>query len=207
MSMFDNYNNLSKDYLPSNRRKRNKLNIAEYDKPYEDYDEDGNLVGYHWNYGDTLNLQVELSGEITIPDNSITYTQTGEFPTENTIGYIDQKAYNLVDLVSWTCIFIDDNKYTWKQDKEFSYSSEGKDVFFSIQDYIADKTIRVTIYNVKHEQVFNTNIPGNSTINIDINQFLSSKMTKGVYYLEIVICDQDNDNYITAVSDLPLNVL
>lgn len=205
MSMFDNYNNIPKDYLPSNRNKK-KIKLAEYEKPYEDYDEEGKVVGYSWNYGDTLNLQIELSGEITIPDNSITYTVTGEHPTENTVGIINQKAYNLVDLISWTCTYIDGNKYTWTKDREFLYTSEGKDVFFSIQDYIADKTIRVTIYNVRHEKVYNINLPGSIILNIDIDSILSSKMKKGVYSLEVVVCDQDDNNYITAISDLQLNV-
>lgn len=206
MNMFDNYNNLPADYSPSNTNKNQKLTIAEYNRPYEDYDQEGNVVGYHWNYGDTLNLQIELSGEITIPDNSITFARTGEFPDENTIGIIDQKAYNLVDLISWTCTYTDGSRYVWKQDEEFSYTSEGKDVFFSIQDYIKDKTIRVTIYNVRHEKVYNENLPGGILLNISIDSILSSKMKKGIYYLDVVLCDQADNNYITAISDLRLNV-
>ena len=32
--------------------------------PYEDYDSDGNLVGYYWHYGDTVELDIEITGEV-----------------------------------------------------------------------------------------------------------------------------------------------
>lgn len=85
-SMFENYNNLSSQYIPTNIPKApippqcppKPLCPPEPNKPYEDYNAKGELVGYWWSYGDTINLDFELDGYVTI-DGSDNYISVKEF--------------------------------------------------------------------------------------------------------------------------------
>ena len=204
MSMFDNYNNIHDEYISSNKDKHRQQYIPADRKPYEEYNEEGELIGYSWRYGDRVNLQFELSGEITIPDNSIVYSVSGYTPTSATKGEINQKAYNVMDLISWTCVMASTDEYMWLQDDEFTYPEQGKNVFFTLADYIKGKTIRLNIFNFRHEEIYTENFEGNTTIELQINNKLSAKLIKGIYYLDMVVCDQENDNYINAIDNLQL---
>lgn len=78
--IFDNYENLSDNYIPSNscypscpKPSNNCLNLepCHPTKPYyTDYDIEGNIAGYWWYYGNTLNLEFTIEGEITIEGSS-----------------------------------------------------------------------------------------------------------------------------------------
>ena len=70
MSLFGNsWDNLEDNYVPTNTPSCPSKNKV-YDplrpkKPYEEYNAKGELIGYWWNYGDTVNLEFKLSGQIT----------------------------------------------------------------------------------------------------------------------------------------------
>lgn len=72
--MFSKYDNLSAQYKPSNLNKpfdkpKPLVSNIIY-KPFEEYDKFGNLIGYYWYYGDTRNLEFEISGELVVDGNS-----------------------------------------------------------------------------------------------------------------------------------------
>ena len=107
--MFDTYEHLQDNYIPNNinpcpPKKCNdeKLDPCMIKKPYEDYNIEGEVVGYWWYYKDILNLEFNITGDVVVEDNAIVYTAIGEKPTTETIGEIDQKAYNVVDLYNGT---------------------------------------------------------------------------------------------------------
>lgn len=75
-SMFDNYQNISDMYIPSNRptcpppeKCCPNLDPCKPTRPYyADYDVEGNLVGYWWYYGNTFDLEFNIEGEYTFEE-------------------------------------------------------------------------------------------------------------------------------------------
>lgn len=77
--MFDNYNNLNKPMPPaSNICPPPPFKPIQPKLPYEEYNADGELVGYFWGYGDTINLEFLLDGYVTI-DEADTYIEARDF--------------------------------------------------------------------------------------------------------------------------------
>ena len=75
MSMFDTYKELPEGYIPNNIKPTdnlscayptNKLEPCRPTKPYEEYNTEGQLIGYYWYYGDEVNLEFNISGELTL---------------------------------------------------------------------------------------------------------------------------------------------
>ena len=69
-NMFYNYQNISDAYTPNNLinafpsyTKDSKLVSKEMSKPFEEYNTKGELTGYFWRYGETLNLEFNLGKE------------------------------------------------------------------------------------------------------------------------------------------------
>lgn len=82
-NLFTNYQNINPNYEPSNIKPapnpcKPKLEPCKPNKPYEEYDAENKLVGYYWNYGDTINLEFDVSGEVTIIDGGA-YIQAVDF--------------------------------------------------------------------------------------------------------------------------------
>jgi hypothetical protein len=101
--MFTNYNSIPENYVPNNLvrsfpvgRSYTKLDPIQASKPYEEYDAKGELIGYFWRYGETLNLEFNIDGEITVEDDAIVLTSAGTTP-DNATGKILQRAYNVID--------------------------------------------------------------------------------------------------------------
>ena len=86
-SMFDTYENIPQNYIPNNIKPNSNLSCAypttqlEPIKPilpYEEYNAQGELIGYFWHYGDTLNLEFDVDGEVSLLDDG-TYISASEF--------------------------------------------------------------------------------------------------------------------------------
>ena len=85
MSMFDTYKELPEGYVPNNIKPTDNLSCAypklepcRPTKPYEEYNAEGQLIGYYWYYGDEINLEFNIDGEVTsLEDN--TYIELDEF--------------------------------------------------------------------------------------------------------------------------------
>lgn len=79
MSMFNNYENIDSKYTPNNSDYcKCNLKPARPNKPYEEYDISGNLIGYWWYYGNTVNLEFNIEGEVTYEGND-SYVSAKEF--------------------------------------------------------------------------------------------------------------------------------
>ena len=116
-SIFDNYDNLKEQYIPSNMNnepcppKANPfLNPAVPKQPYCEYNAEGNVVGYWWPYGNTVNLEFDLDGYVTI-DGSDVYVDVRDFIKDKQIKIqiynfrheiIDTKLYDGKDYQSIT---------------------------------------------------------------------------------------------------------
>lgn len=213
MGMFLNYHNIADNYTPNNLVKRfptgksyTKLCSQAASKPYEEYDIKGNLIGYYWHYQQTLNLEFNIDGEITIESDALVLTTAGETP-DIAQGTINQRAYNIVDLRSWTCTAQVGSTYVWTEDSEFTYDENGtKDVYISAEDYLKDKYVQVTIYNFRMNPIHTQKFKGSPKVILAIDKELSQKMTCGVYYCEAVVFDDDVTIPVFTKQDCIFNV-
>ena len=147
MSMFTNYGENSTT-CPHTTNKECYSNRV----PYAEYNANNELVGYYWYYGDTVDIQFDVTGEVTIEPDSIVYIASGDMPQENTVGYINQKAYNIVDYISWTCVAIIEDKYIWAEDEVFEAPDNGgKLLYISAKNFLKDMLYKICIYNGRYE--------------------------------------------------------
>lgn len=86
MGMFDGYDSLAGNYAPSNLKPpikpnkpcNNKLDPKHPNKPFEDYNAEGELIGYWWYYGNTLDLEFTIEQEVVF-EGSDTYITAEDF--------------------------------------------------------------------------------------------------------------------------------
>ena len=129
MGIFDNYQNLDNAYVPNNLAQSFPKKIPccrpQFRKPFEEYNAEGKLIGYYWYYGNTVSLQFNITGEIIVESDDIIYSAIGQHPTEDTAGPIGCKAYNVIDLKSWTLMSVSEQQYNWEEDEEFTCPNSG----------------------------------------------------------------------------------
>lgn len=201
MGMFTSYECLEKTYVTPNNIKPEKSCEQESNitscrprKPYEDCNVKGELTGYWWNYGDTINLDFHITGDIVVEDDAIVYTAINDKPTEETIGVAGQKAYNITDLKSWTCDIID-NVCIWVEDEEFTNPEAGsRNIYVSAEEYVKNRYITFTLYNFRMEEIDKQTFEGATDIIYEINEELSNKLVKGVYYGKLTLWEKNIEN-------------
>lgn len=212
--MFLNYHNIADNYVPNNlitafpnQVLDSKLYSVTASKPYEEYDAKGNLTGYFWRYGDTLNLEFNIDGEVTVESNAIVFTRTGVVPTTATLATIGQRAYNLIDLRSWTCVSINKSGYVWEEDAVFEYPIDStRSIYIFAEDYLKDKNVEVTIYNFRMEPIVQKVYAGNPIIVFSIDSDLSKQLVKGIYYCGVRVFNDVMSNVIFESTDCNLLV-
>lgn len=194
MSIFDNYENLSSTYVPNNQKEvLEKQNIFIPSIPKKEYDALGNFLGYSWSYGDTLSFDVLLSKIIKVENDAIVYDIAGLSPDSSTIGIKGQRAYNIIDIKSWTCETLDQTIYNWVEDDVFKYPelSGTKEISLKTFKNIDNKSILFVIKNFREEIIYSKKYDANTEIKIDIDKELSSKLLQGIYYAYIDIFDDE----------------
>lgn len=197
--MFENFINNSNTtpnntglYPPAYSCGDNRLSTC-CKKPYEEYDAKGNFVGYTWNYGDTVELQFTIEGQLTVESNAIIFTGIGDAPTETTVGNVYRKAYNTTDFKSWTCTAVTDTGYVWVEDETFESPETGKSVYVTVNDYLKGKYLRLEIFNFRFENEFTSDpIEAQPVINFTVDKELSEKLLKGNHYLSLTLYDENN---------------
>lgn len=200
MGMFLNYQNIADNYMPNNlinafphKMNSSKLDPLDASKPFEEYNTKGELTGYSWRQGETLNLEFNIDGEITLEANAILFKATGQTPVTNTVAKVGQRAYNIIDLRSWTCVAITSNgDRTWQEDAEFTYPlNSDRSVYISAADYLKDKSVEVTLFNFRMEPICKKIYSASPTIIFAIDRELSKILPRGIYYCSVVVFNND----------------
>ena len=194
--MFLNYHAIADNYVPNNTtcsfpkgQSYTKLESIEASKPYEEYNSKGELIGYFWRYGETLNLEFNIDGEITVETDAIILTAARQTPS-SAEGKLNQKAYNVTDIRSWTCIQIVDGYRVWSEDNEFTYNPNStRSIYVSAEDYLKDKYLEFNMYNFRFEKIYTKVLSGTTKAVINIDKELSRKMNKGIYYCSLSVVD------------------
>ena len=151
-------------------------------QPYGDYNALGQLQGYFWYYGDTINLSIDLFGNAEVEKNSIIFYAHGEAPNAETIADINQRAYNIADSKAWQCVATGE----WE---EIPYNAETvgptTSMYITAQEYLKGKKAIVRILNFRHEEVFCKEMDASNRISINLDKETSEKFTRGTYYLTL----------------------
>ena len=202
------YNNCG-DIYNTNLTRNNMCNIPHYvgKEPYGIYNDLGELQGYFWNYGESIRLNFFIDGEITVENDAIVYTAYGDAPSTTTEGYIGRKAYNVRDMICWTCVSIigeDSGEFTyiWEQDSSFTYPTNGgKEVYVTAKDYLKGKLAKVELYNFRYEKVLERTLPASTQVTFEIDQETSKEIQRGNYYLTLQVADELSLTYIYLIKD------
>lgn len=216
MSMFLNYaDDLIRNYVPNNiscnkhvGKSYTKLDPVDASKPFEEYDAGGNLIGYSWHQGESVNLEFNIDGEIVVENDAIIYRTSGAYPTSHTVGTIGQKAYNVIDLISWKCTSISLNGiYGWEQEEKFTYSeSTGNSIYVDAASYLKNKYVVFNLYNFRYEPILTYKFEGESKIIVYISPEVSSKLVKGIYYCSLTVFNDEVNMKIFDTKDCSLVV-
>ena len=193
-SMFENYDNLNSQYIPTNIPRApippqcppGPLCPPEPNKPYEDRNAKGELIGYWWSYGDTINLDFNLSGYVTI-DGSDNYIPVQDFIKDKQINI---SLYNFRHEQITNMLFEGQNyqdttyiKAPYVNHKTigiyYTYSLiDGQEVYTEVtlpKDYIKGTTYYETTLDI----VF------------PIDKELSKSLVPGTYYCSLTIIGKD----------------
>lgn len=194
--MFDNYENISTQYTPSNLdncpKKPNKCNPMlkplQPVKPYEEYNAEGQLIGYWWVYGDTINLEFDLSGYVTIDDDD-TYVEIRDFIKDKEI-YVQLYNFRHEQIASMNFNGSDYQEVTYSVAKKVNRFTQG--IYYVLEDDTYEPVVlprdfnKDTIYYKKDDV----------EIIFPIDKKLSAQMEKGTYYCSISI---RNDDLISTI--------
>jgi hypothetical protein len=212
MGMFLHYQDISKNYTPNNickeyttPRSYTKLDGNDLSKPYELMNAKNELEGYFWNYGDVLNLEFNITGEITVESDAVILYVNNETPFNIVAPIIGQRAYNVADLKSWTCVSVE--PAVWREDIEFTYPEvTDRSIYISADDYLKNKQFILRLYNFRYEQIYETTHSGTSKLIFPITKDLSNKLVKGIYYCSLTCVSEDTTQSLFGPSDCKLLV-
>lgn len=213
--MFINYESINDNLIPQNRAAINPF-LSQVDV---------NAPEYFWYYGDTVDLTFDLVGEVRIESTSRIITGVGVTPTllpQDTVGVT--KVYNITDERAWLLESIQINEEsgtpipTWGE-LEYEFPVEGETCYINSSTYLRNKTIKIELFDSKHQEIIVKDINdwtssttekpfarefhmGDNTqsITYSIDNTLSKLLSRGTYYLEMKLFDENQAFVETLVS-------
>ena len=104
--MFDSYDNLSEDYIPNNMfplPPAVSLTVNDTNILVKRDHCGGQIIGFSWNYGDTVSIPLSLNLNIAVYPNDIVYSKDKTMSPNShyTIAEIGDRFYNTLSLKSW----------------------------------------------------------------------------------------------------------
>lgn len=186
MNIFDNYDNLKDQYIPSNMNRKPCppkanpfLDPAIPKKPYCEYNAEGNIVGYWWPYGNTVNLEFELDGGVTTEGN---YIDVRDFIKDK---QLQIKLYNFRHEV------IDTKVYDGKDYQKFievNHITDKTTGIFYIYDEETDSYNIVKLPDAFEEgKKYYISNPDPVCVIYPIDENMSATLEKGTYYCSLSI--------------------
>lgn len=193
MNMFENYDNLSENYIPNNSYSEdiNKEIKIDLSQPIKFYNIKNEFIGYSICQGETCNLPVNIIKEISVPCSSIIFNESGEGPDEKLEGVKFQKAYNTSDFISWTCKGKLDDNYIWEKDECLIYPEKG-DKKITLSPKLENFMLEINIQNFRYESIETLTFENTLINNFNISEELSSSLLEGIYYISIKLKQENS---------------
>lgn len=180
--MFKNYDNLSKEYIPNNSFTEEDYIYKAVDTnlPYELYNIKEEHIGYGWAKEAYFDLEVPFDLSFYVPTDSVIFETSGMCPTLSTFSREGQKAYNVKDMISWTCKRFGNTGILWEQDNDLEVC---KDKGFEVKFTPNSLDIKMIITNFRYEKIFEKSFNVSSDkLYVDTKEL---DLDNGVYNVEI----------------------
>lgn len=192
--MFSSYDNISAEYVPDNTTKvlPGDYVIKSDSYPAMIHDIKDRFLGFTWNYGDSVDLNLTVNDKVKVNKDSLIYLESGQFPATGVPGYKGQQAYNVVDYKSWTCIGEVDGITVWVEDEDVIYDSQGTKEIEFIKD-MTDKGVEVRLYNFRWEIMKTFESFGENKVTCQFTSDLYKDLKSGIYYCTVYITGGDTD--------------
>lgn len=196
-SMFDSYDNPEKELnnepeqCPAPELKPNNktpLRPSKPMKPYEEYNAEGELVAFWWNYGNTVNLEFELSGYVTV-DEDDTYVDVRDFIKDKKI-LIQLYNFRHEELVNKWYNGEDYQVINYSEDKKVHNKTRG---VYYVQSIDEQGVVTYTPVDLPKDFIQGTVYFKQDDIRIifPIDEKLSKKLLRGVYYCSLSVIGDD----------------
>lgn len=193
--MFTTYDNQPDFYIPDNMHLKPlpPINLEVDNESLHGICRDGRFYGYWWKYGDSIKIPISANLTISVDSHSFIYDVPGECPSMYQPGFVGQKAYNIVDVQSWTMIRYvpETGMYLWAKDEKLTYPSNGE-LSLEIMPNMKGKKIVAQIVNFRKEEIFKFEFCDMNKCFIELDKEKSSKLLRGNYYL---IINYETDTY------------
>lgn len=184
MGMFDGYKNLNNIYTPNNicpipPKPECKLDPCIPNKPYVNYNSKGEIIGYWWYQGNTINLEFNIEGEVTYTESEISseLNNTQGIDVNQVGGYITAED------------FLKDKQVIIKLYDFRHELIKYRDIDNSIKEAI---------------QIFNGS-QGTKYIFV-IDELLAKQLGKGNYYLSLTVSSQGYNETIFYQEDCGITI-
>lgn len=197
MNMFFNYDNLSEKYIPNNSTPQDSGSVETINNtlPLPFYNIRGTFLGYTWTLGDTFIWPVTVNKNIKVEYDAILFNEADMMPDKSTEGYTGQKAYNTVDIKSWTCLGTIDDTTIWSQDDTFTYPTYGV-AEINLTPKI-DGQLEFKIYDFRWEHIKTFSNSSDNTLLINVDKELNEMLSQGVYYGVLSVINEDKARILT----------
>lgn len=181
MTMFDSYDTgVRVNCCDSNAN----YHILHETLPNKIYNIKNNFVGYAWNLADVFDWEISINTKILVPKDAIIYKEIDEMPTTCTVGNVGQKAYNTIDIKSWTCVGLIDGLYTWVEDKQLIYSINPQhSKTIELTPDMTGKSMSITFYDNKWNVVKTIENIDSNTFICRIGTSIKELNKNGLYYV------------------------
>lgn len=193
MQLFDNFNNIPEDYIPDNMHppKCPSVELFLIDSNVDPIYRKCRLVGYAWDYGESVNIEIKHQIHLTLQENAI-YTFEDVDPTESTVGEVGQRYYNLYNLTSFVCESAFEGVYTWQRDENLTFFSN-EPIEIDVPINMTGKSTIVELLNFRRELIDEKEFAGQNTINWVLTHEESAKYLGGIYYMNIYIVEEGQE--------------
>lgn len=200
MSMFDNYDNLSSEYIPSNTLSDiEQYTTLDFDVPQKELNAKGEFVGYKWHYGETFSLKFSVKIPITVHRDAIVYDLPNDGPTTTTVGHKGQQAFNTVDMCSWVCTGDRGGLYVWAKHDDLTHPVNGDRTIELVPD-MSNKGLLIEVFNFRRELLHTTSNNGAIDIFFNVDKDITELFKPGAYPCRFSEIDGTNKRVISETT-------
>lgn len=196
MSILDSYNNIPPRYSPNNmvnrerRRKQVKL-LPPYQKGHK---------SFWWRQGDQFVFTYTPSFEIRVEKDAIILY--GQDIDESIVGIKGQRAYDIINLISYTCTAGYDGKLNWTRDNIFTVPKIGEQIITLQNIDWTIFSVNFSIWNWKKDTIYTTELNGSYPLTIVIDDELVELLKYGSYNFVFTLTAVIDDMKTVLVKDI-----
>ena len=196
MSILDSYNNIPVGYVPNNQiNRKKKRKTIQLLPPYQ---KDCN--SFWWRQGDQFVFSYTPSFEIKVEKDAVILA--GTEIDENLVGIQGQRAYDIVNLISYTCTAGYNGELNWTADPIFTIPKCGSQTITLQNIDWTVFSVQFDILNFRKENIYSAELNGEYPIQIAIDDTLAELLKYGSYNFVFTLTATIEDIKTVLVKDI-----